>query len=247
MKKRWWICIAAVVVLLPGCSSHCQYESQVTVKTIFTEAKPVHIVVNTQPYVVTDAALSSLRSFFSDSLGLETEVSRVNLEGVTKSDSTQQNIFDAAVPVLKEAKEPTLVIFVVKSIHDFHGGGLSMGAETRYESGEHYPVCVVALEHGWFLENQVESYLLKHEVGHWVGVPAGECHKLKNNPSHCSSLRCVMMPGPGSDPLRCCVEAVLAVLFLGPPDFCDDCKAELAAMEKQHEQIRSGVKPAPIE
>ena len=230
----WLACLLLMAVMGQGCCPPSRVAADAPVSTIFTTGKPVQIVVNTQPYELTDVALSSLQSFFTDSLGLEAQVSRVNLEDVTKSDSTQQDLFNAAVPVLKEAQAPTVVIFVVGSIRDFHGGGNCMAGETRYESGEHYPVAVVVLEHSWFLRKQLETYLLKHEVGHWVGVPARDFHTLKNNASHCCSLRCVMMPGPGTDPLRCGLGAVLSVLFLSPPDFCKNCKAELAQMKTLH-------------
>ncbi|MCI0499149.1 MAG: hypothetical protein L0Y36_05660 [Planctomycetales bacterium] len=96
---------------------------------------------------------------------------------------------------------------------------------------------VIVLNRGWFMEKNIEGLLLKHEIGHWAGLPARDFHKPKNNKAHCSNLRCLMMPGPGSDPLRWCCNGLLSILFLSPPDFCKNCKAELAQMKALQEAM----------
>lgn len=241
MKKSSLILIAVSIVLLQGCSSVCQKEPISTTKTIFDPNKPIHIIVNTTPCEPTKKTLNSLQQFFTDSLGLETKVSKVDLGIPPKSDITEEELFNASKDVLKQAKSPTVVIITVKHVKDFGGYGWVMGAETSYENGEKYPVAVVTLIRKDFLVKNFESVLLKHEIGHWIGLPARKCHVYKDN-SHCSNLRCLMTSGPGSNPLRWMSAVGLSILFLGPPDFCNDCKQELAEIKKLHQQMRGSVK-----
>lgn len=241
MIKSTLILTVASIILLQGCSSVCQKEPISSIKTIFDPNKPVHIIVNTIPFEPTKKTLDSIQSFFTDSLGLETKVSKVELGIPPKSDITKEELLNASTDVLKQAKSPTVVIVTVKHVKDFGGYGWLTVAETSYENGEKYPVAVVTLIRKDFLVKNFESLLLKHEIGHWVGVPARNCHTYKDN-SHCLSLRCLMTSGPGSNPLRWMSAVGLSILFLGPPDFCDNCKQELVEMKKLHQKIPNTVK-----
>lgn len=236
-RIRWLFVTSTVflMILLQGCSSTCKHESDVSVQTLFTKDKSVHIIVSTKPDEITDSTLDSIQSFFKDSLELQTKVTKVGLGIPSNSDITTEELFDASTQLLKRAKQPTLVIITVESVKDFGGYGMMIPAETSYENGEKYPVAVVILTRKKILSKNFEWQILKHEVGHWVGVPARECHVYKDG-SHCSNLRCVMTNGPGSNLPRWLCGVGLSVVFLGPPDFCNDCKRELLEMKKLHSQ-----------
>jgi hypothetical protein len=236
MNKSTLILILASIVLLQGCSTVCQNASLSSIKTIFDPNKPVHIVVNTTPLKPTKRTLDSIQAFFTDSLGLIAKITEVNLEITTKPDLTEEDLFEASKETLKHAKCPTLVIITVDHVKDFTGYGYCLSKlKVSHENGEQYPVTVIVLIRKNMFVKYFESTLLKHEVGHWVGVPARDCHIYKDN-SHCSNLRCLMTSGPGSNPLRWMGAIGLSILFLGPPDFCNDCKQELAEMKTLHLQ-----------
>ena len=231
MRIRIWIIILMIAISVSGCSRSCQRHEDIAVQTVFDghQDQTVQIVVSTTPLEPKESTLQAIQSFFKESLGLETEISRVDFGVSSISDMTEQALFDAAKPILKQATSPMLVIITVEHVDDFGGYGWCQGGETTYKDGRSYPVAVVTLIRKDFLAKSFESILLKHEVGHWVGVPARDCHLYKDH-SHCTNLRCLMMSGPGSNAPRWLCGVGLSAA-LGPPGFCDDCKEELAAMK----------------
>jgi hypothetical protein len=221
-------------VLLQGCSDNCKNEPAVPVKPKFFTDQEIQIVVHHGSPELKQSTLTSVQTFFKDTLGLDTQVSGVDLEIPSGVIPTDRELFDAAKPVLEHAHAPTLVIIPVAQVKDFQGYGWIIQGETSYTNGEKYPIAVVGLVEKDMMIRIIEWPVLKHEIGHWLGVPARKCHLYKDN-SHCTSLRCIMTSGPGSNVPRWLGSVGLSILFMSPPDFCDNCKYELSLIKPMHE------------
>ena len=236
MKIKGAVFVIVLMILSQGCSSSCQSELDSPPKTIFTGNQPVHIVVSTTPYEISKSTLDSIQLFFKKSLGLQTKVSKLDLEISKRTDLTKAELFNASKKVLERAKMPTVVIITLKKAKGFGGYGWITAAETSYDNAEKYPVGVVTFIRKDFIAEKYEWLTITHEIGHWIGVPARGCHIYKDG-AHCSNLRCLMTSGPGSNMPRWLCSVGLSIVFLSPPDFCDDCKRELAEMKKLHSQV----------
>ena len=198
---------------------------------MFDSNDTVDIVLFDKPYQIKDQTKKWIRDFFSDTLAKNIVFKEINKDQLDKEILTQEELLKACKDYSGYIIRPTIFICVANEIKDSKALGFTINGSISNENCEDCKMALIVLsrDRSW-LCSIFEKDLLKHELGHWLGVPGRDCHKSDDS-LHCSDLRCIMINGPGTDKVRW-MEALFLSLFLGPPDFCSNCKKELDVIKE---------------
>jgi predicted Zn-dependent protease len=200
-----------------------------------TSVRSFRIVVATGPYRASDTAVGQLRQVMTDRAGLDVEVSEGSDTGLSGS-----GVLDADAVVAagrRQIPAGTDAAAVIVTVDDTTEPDATYGF-IDYRSGMR-PTAVIALHRGPiagaavgpFSAEAIESTVLVHEVGHWLGVPARDYHTSSIDDAHCTNARCVMFKGSRMTP---CVVAANVCTGI-PVTFCPDCADELGEMRRRRE------------
>lgn len=221
----------------PAVSSVQTDASSVRLPAAWTQpsVRSFRIVIATGPYRASDSAVGQLRQVMTDQAGLAVEVSEGGDTGLSGSGVLDANAVVAAgrrqVPSGNDA------VAVIVTVEDTTAPDATYGF-IDYRSGTR-PTAVITLHRGPIAgaaigpisAETIESTVLVHEVGHWLGVPARGYHTSSIDGSHCTNARCVMFKGSRMSP---CVVAANVCTGM-PVSFCPDCAGELDEMRRRRE------------
>jgi hypothetical protein len=195
------------------------------------------IVAATGPYRVSSTALDRLRTVMGEQAGLSFVVTEGRDTGLPPSGVLGiDQVIRAGQEQIPQDNVATVAIVVVDSTN----APTATYGLIRYWTATR-PTAVMVLHRGSIQSKAVlgipmeliESTVVVHEVGHWLGVPARDFHKARLDPAHCTNARCVMYKGLSVN--TPCV--VMANMLTGIPlRFGPECAEELSELQRRRGQ-----------